>query len=131
LFPEVVALLELLRVRTDLETLAFDDEPALRFVVTAELFERLLVERLLPDALTAELPLDVPEAVPSLKDVLRRELLLALRTALLFGIRSEELRPSERIDELLFDERMAELRLNDAVEREPDEDTAEREPDER
>lgn len=120
LFPEVVALPELLRVRTDLELWLFEAALVFRLVVTAELLERLLVERL-PDEFTAELPLDVPEVVFPLKEALRRESVFALRTELLFDVRSEALRPSVRTDELPFDERTAELRLDTALEREPDE----------
>lgn len=107
---------ETLRVRTDLETLSFDDEDVPRLVVTAGVFAERLPdvpaltapsrEVLLPEPDLATLSLVVlEEDVPSLTDVLRPESRLALRT--------EELLPSERTEE--------ELRFED--------DTAEREPD--
>lgn len=121
---------EILRVRTDLETLASDDDDACRFVVAAELFTEERLERLpedvpsltapsrdelLPEPTLATLSLAVLEDVPSLKDVLRPESRLVLRT--------EELLPSERTEELRLEDDMAE--------REPDDETAEREPEER
>jgi hypothetical protein len=125
LFFESVLLEEVLRVRTVLETLVFDDEDVPRLVVTAGLFaERLsdapaftaFSEDLLPAPALATLSLVVLDDVLFLNDVLRPDSRLALRT--------EEFLPSDRTEEeLLFDD--------DTAEREPDDEMAEREPDER
>lgn len=107
-----------------------DDEDVRCLGVAAELFTEERLERLsvdapaltvpsrdeaLPEPTLATLSLVVLDGVPSLKDVLRPESRLALRT--------EELLPSERTDELRLED--------DTPEREPDDETAEREPEER